>query len=316
MNENPSMPAQGADPDADGDVDARRQARRHKALEAVFGPRFVETFLSPYMVIEDHVIRCPVAIRFFKKDFCYLSKQLFLEYQYRSWRGFDAQLLERYAGITSGKLAAIDTLLQNNCNRLLKLLEQQGHASDLGLWPVVFTADVPIIAAQARAYLDVLARMDRLYALSGTANLLGVIDSSQRAVVEFSAKRAVRAFRAVLQTEVVRLYREAQRVMAEQHRSGKPDERMSALVQEQGQEIAAFADSTREDAEEDAGSAALLAREADPPSDTSDAVPATSALVSVRRVRRVAHGAEPADAGRGAAAGSTLVTEPGTEIAP
>ena len=312
MNENLSVPA----PLADAEAEARRLARRQKALEAVFGARFVESFLSPYMVVEDHVIRCPVGIRFFKKDFSYLSKQLYLEYQYRSWRGFDAQLLERYASITSGKLAAIDTLLQNNCNRLLKLLEQQGHAADLGLWPVVFTADVPIIATQARAYLDVLTRMDRLYALSGTANLLGVIDSSQRAVVEFSAKKAVRAFRAVLQTEVVRLYREAERVMAEQHRSGKADARMSAVVQQQGQEIAAFEDSNREDAEEDAGAAVLAEGQADTPGDAPAVTPVSTAPVSVRRVRRVARSAEPADACDGAAPARALATEPVPAVAP
>jgi hypothetical protein len=312
MNENPSMPAQGADPDAD----AHRQARRQKALEAVFGARFLVTFLSPYLVIEDHVIRCPVAIRFFKKDFSYLSKQLFLEYQYRSWRGFDAQLLERYASITSGKLAAIDTLLQNNCNRLMKLLEQQGHAADLGLWPVVFTADVPIIATQARAYLDVLARMDRLYALSGTANLLGVIDSSQRAVVEFSAKKAVRAFRAVLQSEVVRLYREAQRVMAEQHRSGQPDARMSAVVQQQGQEIAAFEDSTREEAQEDAAASSLAADEGQAPSGSSAATAVTSAPVSVRKVRRVARSGEQAAPDGAVAAAPDVIAQPVSALAP
>ena len=289
MNEPLTGPAEGAG------GDAAREARRQKALEAIFGPRFVGSFLSPYMVIEDHVIRCPVGIRFFKKDFSYLSKQLYLEYQYRSWRGFDAALLERYASITSGKLAAIDTLLQNNCNRLLKLLEQQGHAADLGLWPVVFTTDVPIIATQARAYLDVLSRMDRLYALSGTANLLGVIDSSQRAVVEFSAKKAVRAFRSVLQTEVVRLYKEAERVVAEQHRGGKPDTRMSAVVQQQGQEIAAFEESTRGEADEDGAPAALAGDGAEPSADASAATQVASAPVSVRKVRRVARASEAAD---------------------
>ena len=301
-------------PDDGADAEASRLARRQKALEAVFGTRFLGSFASPFMVIEDHVIRCPVGIRFFKKDFSYLSKQLFLEYQYRSWRGFDAQLLERYAAITSGKLAAIDTLLQNNCNRLAKLLEQQGHAADLGLWPVVFTTDVPIIATQARAYLDVLTRMDRLYALSGTANLLGVIDSSQRAVVEFSAKKAVRAFRAVLQTEVVRLYKEAERVMAEQHRSGKPDARMAAVVQQQGEEIAGFGASTGEDAE-DAATALLAGAVGEAAADASAVVAVTSAPVRVRKARRLPRSDLPVDAADAAAAPSA-VAEPAAAIAP
>ena len=233
-------------------VDAsKRLARRHKALEAIFGSKFLHTFLSPYMVLEDHEIECPVGIRFYKKDFQYLSKQLYLEYQYRSWRGFSSELLDKYATIITTKLAAIDTLMQNNINRLQKLLDQQGHKADLTLWPAVYTTDVPIIAAQARAYIGVLAKMDRLYCLSGTANLLGVIDSSQRADVEFTAKKAVRAFRSILQTEVTRLYREAERIMAEQHSAGKVDVAMAAVVQQQGQDIAEFDKSSQQDNDDD-----------------------------------------------------------------
>jgi hypothetical protein len=230
---------------------SKRLARRHKALETIFGGKFLHTFLSPYMVLEDHVIECPVGIRFYKKDFQYLSKQLYLEYQYRSWRGFSSELLDKYATIITAKLAAIDTLMQNNINRLHKLLDQQGHKADLTLWPAVYTTDVPIIAAQARAYIGVLAKMDRLYCLSGTANLLGVIDSSQRADVEFTAKKAVRAFRSILQTEVTRLYREAERIMAEQHSAGKVDVAMAAVVQQQGQDIAEFDKSSQQDNDDD-----------------------------------------------------------------
>lgn len=228
-----------------------RLARRHKALETIFGGKFLHTFLSPYMVLEDHVIECPVGIRFYKKDFSYLSKQLYLEYQYRSWRGFSAELLDKYATIITTKLAAIDALMQSNINRLQKLLEQQGHKADLTLWPLVHTTDVPIIAAQARAYIGVLQKMDRLYTLSGTANLLGVIDSAQRAEVEFGAKKAVRAFRSILQTEVTRLYREAERVMKEQHQAGRVDVAMAAVVQEHGKDIAEFDKSSQQEQDED-----------------------------------------------------------------
>ncbi|MEJ8838131.1 hypothetical protein [Ramlibacter sp. AN1133] len=239
-------PRAGHSPDDVGS----RQARRQQALEAIFGGKFRHSFLSPYMVIEDHVIECPVAIRFYKKDFNYLSKQLYLEYQYRSWNGFNPELLDKYATITTTKLAAIDTLMQNNINRLLKLLEQHGHLGSLTLWPGVLRTDVPIIAAQARAYIGVLSKMDRLYTLSGTANLLGVIDSSQRADVEFTAKKAVRAFRSILQTEVTRLYREAQRIIAEQHKTGKVDAAMASVLQQQSQDIAEFAASTQHEGEE------------------------------------------------------------------
>jgi hypothetical protein len=115
----------------------------------------------------------------------------------------------------------------------------------------VHTTDVPIIAAQARAYIGVLQKMDRLYTLSGTANLLGVIDSAQRAEVEFGAKKAVRAFRSILQTEVTRLYREAERIMKEQHQAGRVDVAMAAVVREHGNDIAEFDKSSQQEQDED-----------------------------------------------------------------
>jgi hypothetical protein len=225
--------------------------RHHKAIQATFGTRFLNTFASPYQVIEDHVIQCPVAVRFYKKDFNYLSKQLYLEYQYRKWRDFDPTLLDRYAAVTTGKLAALDVTMQQTINRLQKLLEQSGQQADLTLWATKYVTDVPIIAAQARAYLTVLQKMDRVYTLTGTANLLGVIDSTQRAQAELQAKRAVRAFRSILQTEVPRLYREAERIMTQQRQVGKADPAMAAVVQQQQQDIAEFEQAAQRDAHED-----------------------------------------------------------------
>ncbi len=290
---------------------SKRLARRHKALEAIFGGKFLHTFLSPYMVLEDHVIECPVGIRFYKKDFQYLSKQLYLEYQYRSWRGFSSELLDKYATIITTKLAAIDTLMQNNINRLQKLLDQQGHKADLTLWPAVYTTDVPIIAAQARAYIGVLAKMDRLYCLSGTANLLGVIDSSQRADVEFTAKKAVRAFRSILQTEVTRLYREAERIMAEQHSAGKVDVAMAAVVQQQGQDIAEFDKSSQQDNDEDP---TMDLKGADPSQviDSAAAAAAAGATAAgaIKRPRTTKLKAEPAPAATGDSLPSSSTAAP------
>ena len=246
-------------------VDAQPQlARRHKAMEATFGTRFLNTFVSPYLVIEDHVIACPVGVRFYRKDFMFLSKQLYLEYQYRGWRDFDVALLDRYAGLVSNKLAALDATMQQTINRLQKLLEQQGLQADLTLWPKKYVVDVPIIAAQARAYLAVLQKMDRVYTLTGTANLLGVIDSTQRAQAELQAKRAVRAFRSVLKSESTRLYREAERIATEQRQAGKAESVVAALVQQQAQEIAEF-EATAQQHAEDEGALAQLATSGDSP---------------------------------------------------
>jgi hypothetical protein len=126
------------------------------------------------------------------------------------------------------KLAAVDALMQNNINRLRKLLEQQGHPADLTLWPNAHSTDVPIIATQARTYLGVLTKMDRVYTLSATANLLGVIDSAQRAEVELACKKSVRAFRSIVQSEVATLYREAERILRGQHPGDKADPAVEA----------------------------------------------------------------------------------------
>lgn len=250
-------------------------SRRRKALETIFGAKFVHTFASPYMVMENQLIESPVAVRFFNKDFAYLSKQLYLEYQYRSWKGFSPELLERYAEVTSTKLANIRVLMTNNINRLRKLLEQQGHKLEtLSLWPNVKSRDIPIIAALARSYVEVLKMLDQVYTLAGTANLMGVIDSAQRADVEFISKKAVRAFRSILQTEVVKLYREAQRLIREQQNAGHVDANMSAVVEQQGRDIAAF---DKDSAEDEHGDASMNLGGADPSQVIDDAAAASTA---------------------------------------
>lgn len=229
--------AQGGHPD-----EGRQRAdARVKALEHMFGKDFVRSFQSPYMVMLHHKIECPVGIRLYKKDFQYLSRQLYVEYQFRTWYGFSRELLDRYADITNAKLTAIDTMLQQSINRIKKLLDQAGHKDELSLFPAPHITHVPIIASSARAYISALGKLDRLYEIAGTANLMGVIDSQQRAEVELISKKAFRAFRSILQNEVVKLYREASRVVADQHRkAGVVDPGMQQVVEQQGQDIEAF----------------------------------------------------------------------------
>ena len=214
--------------------------RRQKALASIFGEQFVQSFASPYMVIEDHVIECPVAVRFYKKDFSYLSKQLYVEYQFRSWKGYDLDLLASYTELVTRKLENIKTLINNTALRLQRLLDQEGHEANLSLWPAPHRCDVPIIALQARSYLEVLRLLDKVYLLAATANLLGVIDSSQRAEAEYICRKAVRAFRSVLQSEVAKLYLEAKRVMRERNGAGQVDPQISEVVLQQGKASAEF----------------------------------------------------------------------------
>jgi len=279
--------------------DSKRQARRLKALERIFGAKFVKTFASPFMVIDDHVIYSPVAIRFYKKDFEYLSKQLYLEYQYRSWKGFNADLLARYADITSTKLANIKILMTNTVNRLRKLLDQQGYKEDLTLWPAPFKDDVPIIAAHARSYIDMLKLLDEVNALAGTANLMGVIDSTQRAEAEYICKKAVRAFRSILQTEVTKLYREAERIIREQHSAGQVDQAMSEMVTQQGKDIAEFDKATQE---EEHGDSSMDLKGADPNKLIDEAAAASTAATAAAGRKRTARAKPDADAGSAAGA--------------
>jgi hypothetical protein len=127
--------------------------------------------------------------------------------------------------------------LQQTIQRLQKLLDQAGQQAELTLWPTRHVVDVPIIVPQARAYLAVLQKLDRVYTLTGTANLLGVIDSAQRAQAELQAKRAVRTFRSVVQTEVTRLYREAERITTEHQQAGKTTAAPAPLLLQPAREV-------------------------------------------------------------------------------
>lgn len=226
-------------------------AKRQRSLLDVFGDAFAQTFQSPVVFLDNEQLQSPVSVRFYRKDFAYLSKQLYLEYQYRSWRGFNAETLERYNEVITKKLVNINILMTNTINRLEKLLQQNGVTLESSLFPNPQNLTVPVIAAHARSYFQILRDLDRVNLLAGTANLLGVIDSVQRSQAEFLCKKAVRAFRSILQTEVSKLYREADRIVKEQAAGGAVNEAMSAIVAEQGKEIAAFAASANEGADAD-----------------------------------------------------------------
>ena len=232
---------------------AERRERHVNAIKGLFDERFVNTFQSPVLVLEDQTLASPVAIRFFRKDFGYLSKQLYMEYQYRSWHGFNTELLDRFANLASAKLQNIQTLLGNWDSRLTKILEQAGKHRDeaLSLYPQTLKVDVPIIAAQARQYLEMLMLMDRVYILSGSANLWGLLDSQQRAQVEWTCKKALRAFRATMEQEVFKLYREAQRLQREQHSKGEADPQRDQLLAQQGKDIETFSKESQSEARQD-----------------------------------------------------------------
>lgn len=261
-----------------------RVARRIKALEKVFGDKFVKTFASPYIVLEDQVIESPPAIRFYKKDFEYLSKQLYVEYQYRCWKGYNQELLDRYAELVATKLSNIKILMTNWTGRLEKLLEQNGKKGEhLSLFPTVHRCDVPVIATHARTYLEVLKMLDRVHDLAGSCSLWGVIDSKVRAEAELQCKKAVRAFRNVLQNEVVKLYREGKRVIQEQHGAGQANPQMAAIVEQQGQDIENMQRTAAEDDDADGG---LGLKDADAGQVIDDGVATSNAQAAAAKPKR------------------------------
>lgn len=227
-------------------------ANRQGALVQVFGDDYANNLQTPVVFLDEETLESPPSIRFYKKDYAYLSKQLYLEYQYRSWTSFNQDVLARYNEVITKKLANINILMDNTITRLEKLLSQNNVSLESTLYPNPVTLTVPVIATHARSYFLLLVALDRVNLLAGTANLLGVIDSTQRAQAEYICKKAVRAFRSIMQTEVIKIYREAQRVIQEQRTGGKLNEGMSAIVEQQGKEIAAFTATANDGSDADA----------------------------------------------------------------
>ncbi|MCV0439042.1 MAG: hypothetical protein K5880_10445 [Hydrogenophaga sp.] len=260
-------------------------ATRQRALVEVFEAGFASNFQSPVVFLDNMQLQSPLSVRFYRRDFAYLSKQLYLEYQYRSWRGYNPEVLDRYNEVITKKLTNINIMFTNTINRLEKLLQQNSVVMESSLFPNPVTVTVPVIASHARAYFQLLSDLDRVNLLAGTANLLGVIDSKQRTEAEFICKKAVRAFRSILMNEVAKLYREAKRVMEEQKNGGKVDPSMSAIVAEQGKEIAAFESSADEGSEADS---ALAIGNADPSQLIDDAAAAAVAASAATKGRKKA----------------------------
>ncbi|MDP2449611.1 MAG: hypothetical protein Q8Q74_08110 [Polaromonas sp.] len=248
--------------------------QRRQAMVDVFGEAFANSYRGPIHFMDGELLSSPTAMTFYRRDFGYISKVLAYEYQYRSWHGYNQELLDRYAEIVTKKLTSMATLLENWSNRFEKVMQQNGTKMESTVYPNGIVATVPVISGFARRYFATLKELDRFNLLAGTANLMGVIDSTQRAQAEYMCKNAVRAFAAALRNEVVRLYREADRMMQEQRHKGSSSPEQAAQVEAQGQELQAFASSMEADGKTDS---ALNMGDADPSKVLDDAVAASSA---------------------------------------
>lgn len=210
---------------------------RKDAFVAVFGEKFVNTYQGPVHFIDNTTLSSPVAIGFYRRDFQYISKMANFEYQYRSWNGYNQELLDRYADIITKKLASIKTLLSTRISQISKLLEQNSVSMESTIYSNVLNTNVPVISGHARNYFLLLQELDRLNLMTGTANLMGVIQSSQRAEVEFQCKKAIRAFAAVLRNEVIKIYREADRMQNDPRGAGERDAQQQATLAAQGEAL-------------------------------------------------------------------------------
>jgi hypothetical protein len=258
---------------------------RHEAFVRVFGEKFANSYMGPVLFIDKATLYSPAAINFFRRDFEYVSKIVMYEYQYRSWNGYDQDLLDRYAEIITKKLTSIKTLLENNTNRISKLLEQNNCPMDTTVYNNAVTTSVPIISGHARSYFLLLQDLDRLNLLTGIANLQGVIHSSQRAEAEFTCKKAVRAFAAALRNEVVRIYREADRMIHEQHAGGGGTDVASKkdAVAEQGKELKAFGEAMDSESH---GDRSLDLGDRDPSQMIDEAAAASIAVTKAAKSRK------------------------------
>ena len=268
-------------------------AKQRQAIVNVFGDKFARQFMGPIAFIDDAKLSSPTAINFFRRDFQFISKVLNYEYQYRSWNGFDQTLLDRYGEMITKKLESIGTLLGNWNNRFGKLMEANGAKMDSAVHSNAIETTVPIISGHARAYFLILKDLDRLNLVAGSANLMGVINSTQRAEAEFMCKKAVRAFGAALRNEVVRLYREADRLIKEQHGQGQVDAGKAKTIEDQGAELNAFDESMTSDSATDSS---LNLNGADPSQVIADAAAATAAAVSASKAGSVKPRAKKTDA--------------------
>lgn len=233
-------------------VDLLPPKQRH-AIITTFGDSFAKSAMGPIAFIEDANLSHPTAINFYERDFPYVSRVLNYEYQYRSWYGFDQELLNRYESIITKKLEAITTLLTGSAARIGKLMETNGVKVEGAVYSNALQVTVPLTSGHARAYFKVLQELDRLYLTAGNANLYGVITSSQRADLEFSCKKAVRAFAAALRNEVNRLYKEATRVQRAQQGIGQEESSQATVIESQGQTLTEFGHALDEGAARDSG---------------------------------------------------------------
>lgn len=196
-------------------------ATRRKALIDVFGEEFANTYQGPVMYMDREALSSPASINLYNRDFKFISKSLQHEYQYRSWKGYNQDMLDRYADIVTKKLVSIETYLRTWVRRFEKMIVDNGHELDTTFFPNPMPVTVPIISGHARSYFKLLKLLDDVYNMAGAASMQGACDSKIRSEAEIRSRKVVRAFSAVLRNEVLALFREADRLKRAQAERGE-----------------------------------------------------------------------------------------------
>ena len=165
------------------------------------------------MVFIPRVFQSPAVKQFFKREFPLISRTLFVESVYRRRPLYNQTVLDDFASISKKKLSDILTLLGTQCDRIRKVCESNAALTDAQYMHPQTTL-IPIIAGEARTYIEVLTKLDEAYQLCGSAILNGVIDGNQRKSTELLCRKAVRAFSAMQRNEIIKLRKESQRLRA------------------------------------------------------------------------------------------------------
>lgn len=186
--------------------------RHRKAFAAVFGEAYLRDFQDPLTFV-DCTFWSPAVQTSFRRDFALISRTLFAEYIYRRRREYDQAVLDRFAQVCEGKLAAISQLLTTNTNRVAKLLAQSGTMLEAGYLQSL-TRTVPIIHGNAMRYIRCLQLLDQLLIATGSAVLNGTLSTEQRRNVELQSRRAIKAFSSMVRNESINLRKEAQRMLS------------------------------------------------------------------------------------------------------
>lgn len=235
--------AGGHPPDHTGDTPAHTQpgaisySEKEAALREVFGEQYGSNFDDP-VLFQRWVCYSPAVKSFYRREFPLISRTLFAEAVYRRRPTYNQTVLDDFVALVEKKIEDIKTLLQLRSSQMAKILRDNGIN---GTADYMHPAEklVPIIAGGARQYINVLTLLDTAYTLAGSAVLNGVITSKQRKEMELLCRKAVRAFSAMLRSEIIKLRKESQRMRAADG-AAPDDAELTRVEQAQDQAVAAF----------------------------------------------------------------------------